>query len=166
MYTLERAASALAIRAHGDQVRNYTGEPYWRHCEEVAGIVRSVPHTPEMLAAAWLHDTLEDTDLDWREIAKLSIDVLRLVRFLTDVSKPEDGNRRARKAIDRAHIATAWPAAKTVKLADLISNTRSIVAHDPGFANVYLAEKRALLEVLTEGDATLLAEAKRLAGAA
>lgn len=160
---MEQAARDLAIRAHGDQVRKYTGEPYWHHCREVADIVRSVPHTDEMLAAAWLHDTLEDTALDWREIAALSLDVLYLVRFLTDKSKPEDGNRAARKAIDRAHIASAWMSAKTVKLADLISNTQSITTHDPNFAKVYLAEKRLLLDVLKDGDATLWDWAWRLA---
>jgi hypothetical protein len=48
---------------------------------------------------------------------------------------------------------------KTVKLADLISNTLSIVEHDPGFAPRYLAEKEALLAVLTDSDPGLYAKA-------
>jgi hypothetical protein len=52
-----------------------------------------------------------------------------------------------------------------VKLADLIANSRSIMAHDPTFARVYLEEKRMLLEVLSRGDATLMAEARRIVGA-
>jgi guanosine-3',5'-bis(diphosphate) 3'-pyrophosphohydrolase len=85
-----------------------------------------------------------------------------LVGYLTDISKPVDGNRAARKAIDREHTAQASPAAKTIKLADLIDNTRSIVAHDPDFARVYLKEKALLLEVLREGDATLWAMADEM----
>ena len=46
----------------------------------------------------------------------------------------------------------------------MIDNTRSIVARDPKFAEVYLAEKRLLLEVLREGDPALYAEAARIAG--
>jgi hypothetical protein len=56
-------------------------------------------------------------------------------------------------AIDREHATTASPEAKAIKLDDLIGNTRSIVARDPTFAKVSLAEKRLLLGVLREGDA-------------
>jgi hypothetical protein len=51
-----------------------------------------------------------------------------------------------------------------VKLADLISNTRSIVAHDAKFAETYLSEKRELLKVMTKGDPTLLARAHEQIG--
>jgi hypothetical protein len=85
-----------------------------------------------------------------------------LVEQLTDVSRPEDGNRAKRKAIDRAHTAKASPEAKTIKLADLIDNTRSIVELDPGFAKIYLVEKVLLLEVLQEGDAGLWEMARRM----
>ena len=81
--------------------------------------------------------------------------VASYVEQLTDVSRPEDGNRAARKAIDLAHTALASPQAHTIKLADLISNTRSIVDRDPVFAVTYLAEKRKLLEVLKDGDPNL-----------
>jgi (p)ppGpp synthase/HD superfamily hydrolase len=91
-------------------------------------------------------------------------EVASLVSWLTDVSRPEDGNRAVRKARDREHIAMAPAGAQTVKLADLIANTRSIVAHDPAFAKIYLAEKRMLLEVLIRGDAVLMAEARETVG--
>lgn len=71
------------------------------------------------------------------------------------MSTSHDGLRKHRKAKDREHTAKASPQAKTIKLADLIDNTRSIVERDPEFAKVYLAEKALLLEVLRDGDATL-----------
>jgi hypothetical protein len=80
-----------------------------------------------------------------------------LVLNLTDASRPQDGNRKARKAIDRERLAHAPVSAKTIKLADLIDNASSIVEHDKNFARIYLAEKEALLEVLDDGDPTLLA---------
>ena len=80
------------------------------------------------------------------------------------MSKPEDGNRATRKAIDREHTAQAPAEAQTIKLADLISNSKSIMAHDPDFAVTYLAEKRLLLEVLTKGDPGLHAEASKFVG--
>jgi hypothetical protein len=88
------------------------------------------------------------------------------VAALTDISRPNDGDRKIRKAIDRNHLAGASARAQTIKLADLIDNSRSIVERDPDFAKVYLAEKRELLAVLTEGDETLLNRARAIAFAA
>ena len=166
MNMVERArVFATAAHAAVKQVRKYTFEPYIVHPTEVANIVASVPHTEVMLAAAWLHDTVEDTGVTTLDIQiEFGNEVASLVSWLTDMSKPEDGNRAVRKAIDREHTAQAPAAAQTVKLADLISNSRSIIAHDPAFAKIYLEEKRMLLEVLTRGDATLMAQARRIVG--
>lgn len=168
MSNLEKRARLWAIRWHGDQVRKYTGEPYWRHPEAVAALVKTVPHTPEMIAAAYMHDVIEDTpctEVQMRE--EFGDDVTDLVMWLTDASKPGDGNRQARKVIDRAHTAAAPPAAKTIKLADLIDNSRSILARDPDFARVYLREKRLLLDdALREGDPMLWQKADAIVRAA
>jgi guanosine-3',5'-bis(diphosphate) 3'-pyrophosphohydrolase len=164
---LETRARLFATAAHAavGQLRKYTHEPYIVHPAEVAKIVRSVPHTDEMLAAAWLHDTVEDTGVSIELIrAEFGSEVSDLVGWLTDVSRPDHGNRAARKAIDRAHTAAAPAEAQTVKLADLISNTRSIVAHDPKFAETYLVEKRLLLEVMHRGDPTLMQIARTQIG--
>jgi (p)ppGpp synthase/HD superfamily hydrolase len=165
MSELENRAAAFAAQRHGaiDQHRKYTGEPYITHPEAVASIVRTVTHTEEMLAAAWLHDTVEDTQTTLDEIrAEFGDAVASLVEQVTDVSRPSDGNRKARKALDREHIAKAGPEAKTIKLADLIDNSTSIIERDPKFAKVYLEEKSALLEVLREGDPSLWASANTI----
>jgi (p)ppGpp synthase/HD superfamily hydrolase len=132
---------------------------------EVASLVESVGGTEAMVAAALLHDVLEDTGVTVDVLEEqFGSEVADLVLWLTDVSKPDDGNRSTRKALDRQHSAAAPAAAQTVKVADLISNTRSIVAHDPGFAKVYLEEKRLLLDVLTRADPTLLTMAREQVG--
>lgn len=164
MSNLEKRARLWAIHWHGDQVRKYTGEPYWHHPEAVAAIVKTVRHTPEMVAAAYMHDVIEDTDCTEAHMRETFGDaVTDLVMWLTDVSKPKDGNRDVRKQIDRAHTAAAPREAKTVKLADLIDNSKSIIARDPDFARVYLREKRLLLdEALRDGDPTLWARADQI----
>ena len=155
-HPLKIKAQKFAFEAHKDQKRKYTGEPYFNHCEEVANIVSSVEHTVEMIAAAYLHDTVEDCGILIEEIEqKFGTIVADLVRDLTDISQPEDGNRAARKAIDREHTAKASPFAKTIKLADLISNSKSITELDPDFAKVYLKEKKLLMEFLKEGNPIL-----------
>jgi (p)ppGpp synthase/HD superfamily hydrolase len=167
-FDVVRKAQVYAMAAHASvkQVRKYTGEPYIVHPAEVAKIVAGVPGaTPDMVAAAWLHDVVEDTGCTFTDIhMAFGIDIATLVGWLTDVSKPEDGNRAHRKAMDRAHTADAPAEAQTIKLADLISNSRSIMAHDPAFARTYLEEKRLMLAVMTRGDRGLHAEASRFVG--
>lgn len=169
MKDLEQRAALFAAAAHAaiDQRRKYTDDPYIQHPAAVAQIVRSaVGNHPEMLAAAWLHDVVEDTAVSLDLIKKeFGPCVAALVDGLTDVSKLNDGNRAARKSIDLRHTAAQSPACKTIKLADLIHNSQSILAYDPEFARVYLAEKQALLEVLREGDKTLWEKAKHIVDA-
>lgn len=165
---LESRARLFATAAHGalDQKRKYTDEPYIHHPAAVVELVRSVPHSEEMLAAAWLHDVVEDTAIDFDTIeVEFGTEVVWLVRWMTDVSQPQDGNRAHRKALDLAHLALAPAPAQTIKVADLIDNTKSIVLHDPSFARVYLAEKHALLDVLTDANPALLKQARDMVAA-
>lgn len=156
MSNLIYRAKNFAEWVHAEQVRKYTGEPYANHLREVAGYCAEVGCRDEVVAAAWLHDCVEDqnvTDAELRE--RFGDDVARLVGEVTDQSRPEDGNREARKRIDREHNGRASPEGKTIKLADLISNTKSIAVRDPHFAVTYLREKRLLMPLLTEGNPTL-----------
>lgn len=163
MDDLERRAKTWAKWWHQGQYRKYSDNkiPYYLHPGAVAWIVKSVPHTPEMIAAAWMHDTLEDTDATELEMRHEFGDVVTdYVVWLTDSEK---GNREVRKRLSRERLAKAPAAVKTVKLADLIDNSKSILEKDPGFARIYLREKRLLLdEALKEGDHTLWAQADEI----
>lgn len=186
-------ALAFARVAHGEQKRKYTGNPYIEHPIRVAQLVREAGGTEEMIAAAYLHDVVEDVPTDTvlsmvdekfaRSFVVLSIesrinagrpikllalghefgtDVAMLVDMVTDVSLPADGNRKARKQKDLEHLAQASPEGKTIKLADLIDNSRDIVKNDPDFARVYMREKAALLPHLAEGSEKLYREAWKI----
>jgi len=161
---IEKARN-YAVTAHAriNQLRKYTLQPYDVHLKAVAELVASVCDDEEMVAAAWLHDTVEDTPATFEELeAAFGSDVMHLVKELTDVSRPGDGNRAARKAIDREHTALASPRAKTIKLADIIDNCDDICRHDQRFGRVYLNEAKALLDVLSDGDRRLYAKAAQL----
>lgn len=163
MLTEEEIALLFANEAHAGQVRKYTGDPYVTHPISVAAIVKSVSHTSEMVQAAYLHDVLEDTTVTRSELVEMfGADVTDLVEWLTDVSRPEDGNRAVRKAMDRNHLAEAPPEAQTIKLADLIHNTETIRLYDPDFWKVYRQEKWELLAVMDKGDTALYARALAL----
>lgn len=151
-------AMVFAREAHRSQKRKYTGNPYADHLAEVAGIaVTACPSTlrPDVMAAvAWLHDCVEDQGVTVEALTeKFGAEIARAVLFLSDT---ETGNRAERKAAARVRLAGAWDWVQTIKVADLISNTASIVQHDPKFAVVYLEEKRLLLDVLTKADARLV----------
>jgi len=154
---------ATAAHAAIDQRRKYTGESYIVHPKQVAAFVETAGGTKEMIAAAWMHDVLEDTAVTPEAMREEFGDAITdLVLWVTDVSKKEDGNRATRKAIDRQHISAAPSEAHTIKLADIISNCSSIMMHDAEFAKVYFEEKRLLLEVLTKGDSGLYNYASNL----
>jgi len=165
MTDLVKRARAFATLAHEGigHRRKYSNQPYVTHLNAVAERVGTVTDDPEMLAAAWLHDVVEDTPTTLDEVEReFGANVAGLVKELTDVSRPGDGNRAARKAIDRVHLAAASARAQTIKLADLIDNARDICAADAKFSRVYLREMDALLEVLGLGEPRLMRKARDL----
>ena len=149
-------AIRFAAAAHGDQPRKYTGEPYIVHPIAVCQTFCQFSDNVFGQQAAVLHDVVEDTDVTAQDIeAKFGTIVAALVLEVTNVSRPEDGNRAERKRIDRKHLSLASYLGQTIKLADIENNIDSIVQHDPKFARTYLAEKRELLPLLTHGNCAL-----------
>lgn len=143
---------------HGKQVRKFSNAPYIEHLDNVASwfwpsevLEREFQPSKENLfltTVAYLHDTLEDTDATKEEIETLfGKEVLDAVVMLTDVSKPSDGNRAVRKAIDKEHLSKASDMAKLVKIADLYDNAHSIPEDHP-FFSVFAEEAKAILEVI------------------
>lgn len=162
MTIIDRARD-FATKAHAGQKRKYDGAPYITHCEAVVAILRSAGIGDEAtLAAAWLHDTVEDCPVTIADIdEEFGREVGDLVWFLTD-SGLKLGNRAFRKAFDRGRLSIAPAAAQTIKVADLIDNTSSIVERDPKFAVTYMREKALLLPLLTKADEGLRKRAAEL----
>lgn len=163
-------AMQFARCVHAGQERKYTCNPYADHLAEVAGIVATVIAAERdvsdevAIATAWLHDCIEDQQIAASEIGRrFGGFVAYGVMLLSDL---EQGSRAERKAASRSRLATAPGWVQTIKVADLISNTSSIVKHDPKFAKVYLEEKRLLLDVLDRADPRLLEVARSQIGGA
>lgn len=150
MLLLENVLDFATI-AHEGQRRKYTDDPYIVHPIAVADLVQRHGGSEAQVAAAMLHDVVEDTHYTLADInANFGHEISTLVEWLTDTSKPEDGNRKIRKGIDRDRLANAPAEAQFVKVADLIDNTRTIVKFDPAFARIYLSEKHDLLTAMTK----------------
>lgn len=153
---------------HGDQKRKYTYEPYWYHLWNVANIVsKFVPNTIEI---ALCHDLFEDTKCTPRDLSNhLTQDcnyslgyataVVNGVKNLTDVFTKEAyplENRAERKLKEAYRLSYVGSACQSIKYADLIDNTRSIVLYDPGFSKTYIPEAIELLNRLRIGNIYLL----------
>lgn len=121
--------------------------PYSYHLTAVAGIVSCFTTDPEVIAAAWLHDVVEDCpDIDTEIVERMtSARTASIVDLLTD---PPGYNRRAAKAIALPRIA-ADPDATLVKLADRYHNQAStIMDRSQKHARMYFSELVQFLNIL------------------
>jgi (p)ppGpp synthase/HD superfamily hydrolase len=125
-------ALSFAAHHHRDQRRKGAGAPpFINHAIEVAEILAAVGGVtdPETLQAAVLHDTLEDTDLTGEALeAEFGPVVRALVEEVTDDCSVGRAERK-REQIERA--ATLSPAARRIRIADKISNVRSVTYAPP-----------------------------------
>ena len=126
---LDRAIT-FAVRAHAGTERRGKGFPYIVHPMEAVAIVATITPDQELLAAAALHDTVEDTDVTVEQIrAEFGERIARLVASESDtivegVTEAESWHARKQAAIDR--LARAPHDAKIVALGDKLSNMRAI----------------------------------------
>jgi guanosine-3',5'-bis(diphosphate) 3'-pyrophosphohydrolase len=131
-------AALLASRRHNGMARKGRGnEPYINHLAEVANLVSEATGgaDAELVAAGWLHDTIEDTGMTREELAdRFSARVAAIVAEVTDdMGLPKDERRRL-QIVGAPHKS---PDAKLIKIADKISNIRARIVAEPS------AEERA-----------------------
>lgn len=129
-------AIVFAVQAHHDTERRGKGFPYIVHPMEAMEIVSTITSDPELLAAAALHDTIEDTDVRVEDIRRAFGDrIADLVHAESDqidgelfnaANGNEEATWHARKqaAIDR--LRQAPHDAKIVAMGDKLSNMRAI----------------------------------------
>ncbi|MER5945056.1 HD domain-containing protein [Streptomyces sp. NPDC001904] len=141
---------ALARRAHAHQT-DKAGRPYAEHLQAVADGVAARGGTEEQIAAAWLHDAVEDAALseEWLTAAPLTDTTKALVRALTK-QKGEDPASYARRIL-------ATPGARLIKEADLAHNAnpaRLAVLDEPTRTRLTrkYATMRALLGLAPDPD--------------
>ncbi|MCV6637624.1 HD domain-containing protein [Candidatus Albibeggiatoa sp. nov. NOAA] len=120
-------ALEFAAHKHCDQKRRDAGQtPYINHPIQVANILWQIGQVQDenVLSAALLHDTLEDTDTQPEELEKaFSQDILTLVQ---EVSDDKSLPKAERKRLQIVHAATISSQAKLIKLADKIANIQDI----------------------------------------
>jgi guanosine-3',5'-bis(diphosphate) 3'-pyrophosphohydrolase len=128
---VSEAAEFAARRHNGMARKGRGGEPYINHLAEVANLLSAATEgvDAELVAAGWLHDTIEDTATTREELAqKFSERVASLVAECTDDMSLPKAERRRRQVIEGPHKS---PGAKMIKIADKISNIGARVHRDP-----------------------------------
>jgi guanosine-3',5'-bis(diphosphate) 3'-pyrophosphohydrolase len=125
-------AAELAARRHNGMARKGRGnEPYINHLAEVANLLSAATDggDAELVAAGWLHDTIEDTATTQDELAqRFGLRVAGLVAEVTDDMSLPKSERRRRQVVDAPHKSNG---AKLIKIADKISNVRARIHADP-----------------------------------
>lgn len=122
-------AYVFTVKKHGDQKRA-SGDPYFSHPVEVAGILTELKLDEPTIVTGLLHDTLEDTDATYEELQRLfGEEVAQLVDGVTKLSKLEltaDQNKQAEN-FRKLLVATANDIrVLIVKLADRLHNMRTL----------------------------------------
>lgn len=121
-------AVKFATEAHAGTERRGKGYPYIIHPMEAVSIVATITNDQEMLAAAILHDTVEDTEVTIEQIRELFGErVATLVQHET-APIPDDAPWRVRKEAQLVQLATAPRDSKIVALGDKLSNMRALAA--------------------------------------
>ena len=144
-------AARFANDAHSGQRRKYTGDPYIVHPMRVAGAAMLFPFTDEDLAcAAWLHDVVEDCNVDALTIGSLFGETVQgYVSALTNPSKGSKATRRDRKRMDREHIAGAPWRVQAIKLLDRIDNVMDMHGAPDDFKQLYAVESELLADAMS-----------------
>lgn len=128
--TLLDRAIVFAVEAHRNTERRGKGFPYIVHPMEAVEIVATITNDQELLAAAILHDTIEDTDVTYEQLKREFGDRIADIvyaesdRFVEGVSEENSWHARKQAAITR--LAEAPHDAKVVAMGDKLSNMRAI----------------------------------------
>jgi (p)ppGpp synthase/HD superfamily hydrolase len=159
---LVERARAYATGAHGAVGQRHKQQelPYASHLRSVSEMVADAGGTPSMIAAAWLHDVVENTECTLDDLRMEFGDlVTSYVNWLTDFSK--DGDAPA-KAKEHARLASAPVEVKTIKLADLIDNCSTVLKYKPEIVDSYLADKEQVMQLVADGDRPLYQKAMNI----
>lgn len=153
------SAARLAKRAHEGQVRKYTGRPYFDHPARVAAAVACLHDATEnMVAAAFLHDVLEDVHDVPRAVVEQEIlestnnRVLSLVSWLTNSSTGLDLPRAHKKQMDFDRLLHAPEEAKRIKMLDRLDNLQEMGNAPDDFRRMYAEESKLLLDAIRDAD--------------
>jgi (p)ppGpp synthase/HD superfamily hydrolase len=142
-----RQARDFMTLKHGTRLRKWGNLPYWTHPLAVSELVEDVGGDEDQIIAALLHDLVEDEDVTHEDIKRLFGDKVRkMVQGLTEIewSSPRP-NRALRKKMDFYWYTSQESRVQTIKCADCVHNSSSILIADEKFSVQYAPEIAVLI---------------------
>lgn len=141
-----KRAKNFATDKHQNQKRKFTNEPYIVHSQSVANLVEKYGGDINMIAAAWLHDTLEDTDTTLDELKDhFNNNITQYVLELT--SEPiQDKSKKGEIYVQKMNHMS--PGALLIKLCDRLNNVSDFDNAKPSFVAKYKPETEYILSNL------------------
>lgn len=162
--SLVTTAALLADELHSTQVRKDGATPYIWHPMRVAGLVTLESSTDAAIAAAWLHDTLEDTPITADRLLNTlctrlpsgdQTEMALAVEYVVQLTNPSSQlqhrklPRDQRKKMDREHIARGTRTAQLIKLCDRLDNFLDDMKPEARYLHPnYARETRLLLDAI------------------
>jgi (p)ppGpp synthase/HD superfamily hydrolase len=139
-----------ALAKHVNQFRKIDGHPYVEHPTRVAKLTQKLTNNKTLTFAAFIHDVLEDTDGNWKEIAELfGKDVAKIVQELT--SKEKEIQKRGKEIHLLSKMMKMSDDALTIKLIDRLDNIQDL--KDPRaskkWSDNYVSQTKILISNLT-----------------
>lgn len=132
-------ACEFAHTSHEFQQRKYSKQGYIIHPIELASrlsVIKGI--TKDQIIAALLHDVIEDSNVKEKFIADKFGDIVgKYLHYLTDHATDKDGNREKRTEVNFNYFKLSPEETKNIKLADLVSNSRTIALCDASFSLAY-----------------------------
>lgn len=155
-------AKEFATSKHEGQFRKFGKVAYITHPANVAEIVDKFGGSPEMVAAAWLHDVVEESNVSLDEIKKLfGENVASLVKELTNPTDL-DKSKKGQYLLDKMNTMSSD--ALTIKLADRLSNVSDFATAKPSFVQKYAPETKFIIDGLEEHERPLTPQQTKLIG--
>ena len=153
-------AAEYARIQHNYQLRKYTNAPFITHPARVAGMVSWIPmdlddeeDRENLVCIAWLHDTIEDCNVEWTDIwSKFGTVIADGVQSLTNVPKDGKMSRQQRVNKNIEKLSRERPAIKCIKMCDRIDNLLEMRGSDPEFHKLYKQEGLQLAEALEDAN--------------
>lgn len=140
-------AKEFATKKHKGQMRKFTGAPYIDHPAAVAALVDKYGGNPEMVAAAWLHDVVEDCGVKIIKIKdKFGPNVAKYVQELTIPPSVDKGDKKTEHIAKK--LTKMSDEGLTIKLCDRLNNVSDFESAHPNFVSRYTPKTKYILDTL------------------
>ena len=151
---LVRGAEEFASKHHSGQTRKFSGDPYIVHPQQVSELVLHYGGSPEMVAAAWLHDVVEDCGIKIEIIFKKFGD--KVAKLVSELTIPPRMDKSGKKSEYIAkEMETMSSDGLTIKLCDRLNNVSDFENAHPNFVSKYAPKTKWILDSLEDSQRPL-----------